>query len=145
MSKTVDELFSNYPFTGSTMSQDQDRIDNIRSLFQRAADECLRQTGVNVKVAVEKTADSSAEFHAADKPGFQKIYDELVDCDATPLANKFNIGDIVIFNSGGTAMNVSNVNNYYPVVECVWTDEMGHYYCEIVPESCLRLYQEGSN
>ncbi len=127
------------------MPYDQDRIDNVRRLFQRAADECQKQTGISVEVKVAEPKTQTTEYFPSPQESFKPVHDAFVDYDAAERQPRFNIGDIVIFNSGGTAMNVSNVNNYYPVVECVWTDEIGHYYCEIVPESCLRLYQEGSN
>jgi uncharacterized protein YodC (DUF2158 family) len=132
------------------MSQEQDRIDEVRQMFQRAAEACQRQTGIRVDVKVAEPTKSPTVATNSYSPedvsdGFSKVYDSFVDYDAPERQPRFNIGDIVIFNSGGSAMNVSNVNNYYPVVECMWTDYAGSFYCEVIPESCLRIYQEGSN
>jgi uncharacterized protein YodC (DUF2158 family) len=118
----------------------EDRANHVRELFLAAADEVYRQYGIRVKTQVD--------FPQAKPEDFVDTEFQLTDgqhYDTKCRQPKFNIGDVVTLNSGGVAMNVSNVNVTSPVVECLWTDEIGRFYCEIVPESCIRLYQEGSN
>jgi uncharacterized protein YodC (DUF2158 family) len=118
----------------------EDRVNHVREMFLAAADEVYRQSGIRVKTQVDFPQSKYEDFANADFQLPETQYD-----DAKCRQPKFNIGDVVTLNSGGVAMNVSNVNITSPVVECLWTDEIGRFYCEIVPESCIRLYQEGSN
>jgi uncharacterized protein YodC (DUF2158 family) len=49
--------------------------------------------------------------------------------------NKFKIGDIVMLNSGGRYMTVSDINSDY--IECSWHSENGKPQCEQYEPGCL--------
>ncbi len=60
-------------------------------------------------------------------------------------SSKFNIGDIVVLNTGGVAMNVANINHQSPLLLCMWMNQSGDIINHFIPASCLSLFQEGSN
>ncbi len=120
----------------------------VREMFIVAADEVFRQTGLRV---VTYFADEFEKGFAPIEPADDNYTDlyglggEVQVRNSATGIRKFAIGDTVVLNSGGSAMNVSDVNIKYAVVRCIWTDTDGQFYEAVIPESCLRIYLEGSN
>ena len=144
------------------------QAEHVRQLFQKASDACYLQTGIRVRCIINNNDGEDTPEQLSDAEEHTRYFDrdgntspapgtdrgdgfavQYSDFETGPESRRheprFNIGDIVCFNSGGAAMNVANVNNLYPVVECIWTDLDGTYFQEVIPESCLRVFQEGSN
>lgn len=121
-----------------------EKLSMVRNMFLAAAYEMSKRTGFDIRVAVN--GPDEATDTPTDGAEVATASSNLTGDDAPEMVlPRFNIGDVVCLRSGGIAMNVSDTNPCYAVVRCIWTDEEGNFCEQVIPESCLNLYQEGSN